>query len=102
MQPFLDATHHIASPKVTDNEQKTENGKEYVSFKVESYLKRDLGKEDIQTTVVWRRYTDFELFRQYLVSTIPSAVIPPIPEKTVRTLHSATFFFNRMRTPCHP
>jgi len=35
VQSFLDATHHIASPKVTDNEQKTENGKEYVSFKVE-------------------------------------------------------------------
>eukprot|EP00035_Acanthoeca_spectabilis_P020588 m.433669 g.433669 ORF g.433669 m.433669 type:complete len:428 (-) comp17606_c0_seq1:110-1393(-) len=70
--------------RVTGHEKKIDaKGNEYVAFAVESYLKEDVGKEDLVPHVTWRRYSDFEIFRSFLVATIPSAVIPPIPEKTI-------------------
>ncbi|GFS20017.1 sorting nexin-4 [Elysia marginata] len=32
-------------------------------------------------TSVWRRYTEFELLRNYLDVTFPSVIVPPLPEK---------------------
>mmetsp|Transcript_35740 Transcript_35740/g.93455 ORF Transcript_35740/g.93455 Transcript_35740/m.93455 type:complete len:436 (+) Transcript_35740:37-1344(+) len=69
--------------RVNDHARKSANGNDYVAFAVESYLKADVGNDDLQPDVVWRRYSDFDTFRAFLVATIPSAVIPPIPEKTI-------------------
>lgn len=32
---------------------------------------------------LWRRYSEFELLRSYLVVTYPYIVVPPLPEKRV-------------------
>lgn len=34
---------------------------------------------------LWRRYSEFELLRNYLIVTYPYIVAPPLPEKRVRT-----------------
>lgn len=33
---------------------------------------------------LWRRYSEFELLRTYLLVTYPYIIIPPLPEKRVR------------------
>lgn len=33
---------------------------------------------------LWRRYSEFELLRSYLMVTYPYIVVPPLPEKRVR------------------
>lgn len=35
---------------------------------------------------LWRRYSEFELLRNYLSVTYPHIVVPPLPEKRVRKL----------------
>ncbi|XP_033732069.1 sorting nexin-4-like isoform X2 [Pecten maximus] len=35
------------------------------------------------TTSLWRRYSEFELLRNYLDITYPAVVVPPLPEKKV-------------------
>jgi sorting nexin-4 len=35
-------------------------------------------------TSAWRRYSEFELLRNYLDAMFPAIVIPPLPEKKVR------------------
>ncbi|XP_044761100.1 sorting nexin-4-like isoform X1 [Coccinella septempunctata] len=37
----------------------------------------------VKVTSVWRRYTEFEQLRKYLVVTYPFIVVPPLPEKRV-------------------
>jgi PX domain len=32
---------------------------------------------------IWRRYSEFELLRNYLEITYPAIVVPPLPEKRV-------------------
>lgn len=32
---------------------------------------------------LWRRYSEFELLRNYLLVTYPFIVVPPLPEKRV-------------------
>lgn len=32
---------------------------------------------------LWRRYSEFELLRNYLIVTYPYIVVPPLPEKRV-------------------
>lgn len=34
-------------------------------------------------TSVWRRYSEFELIRNYLEAIYPQVVVPPLPEKKV-------------------
>lgn len=33
------------------------------------------------TTSLWRRYSEFELLKNYLEITYPALVVPPLPEK---------------------
>lgn len=51
---------------------------------------------------LWRRYSEFELLRNYLSVTYPHIVVPPLPEKRVREpkLWLALFclFFNLLLT----
>lgn len=35
---------------------------------------------------LWRRYSEFELLRNYLLVNYPHIVVPPLPEKRVRKL----------------
>ncbi|WAR04693.1 SNX4-like protein [Mya arenaria] len=44
------------------------------------------------TTSLWRRYSEFELLRNYLDITYPALVIPPLPEK------KATYTWQNMAT----
>lgn len=37
---------------------------------------------------LWRRYSEFELLRTYLLVTYPYVIIPPLPEKRVRIFTS--------------
>ena len=37
------------------------------------------------TSSLWRRYSEFELLQNYLSITYPYVVVPPLPEKKVRT-----------------
>ena len=37
------------------------------------------------TTSLWRRYSEFELLRNYLEIMYPAVVVPPLPEKKVRS-----------------
>lgn len=37
---------------------------------------------------LWRRYSEFELLRTYLLVTYPYVIIPPLPEKRVRMFGS--------------
>lgn len=38
------------------------------------------------TTSLWRRYSEFELLRNYLEITYPALVVPPLPEKKVNQI----------------
>lgn len=42
---------------------------------------------------LWRRYSEFELLRSYLVVTYPFIVVPPLPEKRVSSDPSTVFLF---------
>ena len=35
---------------------------------------------------VWRRYSEFEALRNFLVAVYPHIVVPPLPEKAVCTI----------------
>ncbi|CAK9305006.1 unnamed protein product [Gordionus sp. m RMFG-2023] len=38
-----------------------------------------------ESTTVWRRYSDFEILREYLISSYPFLLIPPLPDKRVNS-----------------
>lgn len=38
----------------------------------------------VLTDSLWRRYSEFELLRNYLLVYYPHIVVPPLPEKRVR------------------
>ena len=46
------------------------------------------------TTSLWRRYSEFELLRNYLDIMHPALVIPPLPEKKVIANLSFTYIIN--------
>ncbi|XP_077993023.1 sorting nexin-4-like isoform X2 [Glandiceps talaboti] len=54
----------------------------YTVYLVETRIK-DTGNKGIvdAPTSLWRRYSEFELLRNYLVVTFPAIVVPPLPEK---------------------
>jgi sorting nexin-4 len=35
---------------------------------------------------VWRRYSEFEALRNFLIAVYPHIVVPPLPEKAVCTI----------------
>lgn len=45
---------------------------------------------------LWRRYSEFELLRNYLIVTYPYIVAPPLPEKRVGSL-SRSFLCSQTR-----
>lgn len=45
---------------------------------------------------LWRRYSEFELLRNYLIVTYPYIVAPPLPEKRVSSL-SMSFLCSRTK-----
>lgn len=40
--------------------------------------------QSVLTDSLWRRYSEFELLRNYLLVYYPHVVVPPLPEKRVR------------------
>ncbi|XP_031566243.1 sorting nexin-4-like [Actinia tenebrosa] len=43
---------------------------------------------------LWRRYSEFELLRNYLVATYPEIIVPPLPEKRAGVIKVATDRFD--------
>lgn len=41
--------------------------------------------QSVLTDSLWRRYSEFELLRNYLLVYYPHVVVPPLPEKRVRS-----------------
>lgn len=68
-----------------------------LSFTVEMIFARliDAGAEgrNPAPNFLWRRYSEFELLRSYLVVTYPYIVVPPLPEKRVSSDPNAVFLF---------
>lgn len=60
---------------------------DHLSFTVKMIIARliDAGGEGRSPApnFLWRRYSEFELLRSYLVVTYPYIVVPPLPEKRV-------------------
>lgn len=66
---------------------------DFVAFKVESAIRPGLEAKAEQAGatgslhngpwVVWRRFNNFELLRQFLCYKYPATIVPPIPEKTL-------------------
>lgn len=42
---------------------------------------------------LWRRYSEFEMLRNYLVVTFPYVIVPPLPEKRVNLIVVFFAFF---------
>ena len=40
---------------------------------------------------VWRRYSEFEALRNFLIAVYPHIVVPPLPEKAVCTITDLIF-----------
>jgi len=40
------------------------------------------GEPDMSSSI-WRRYSEFELLRNYLVANFPALIVPPLPEKRI-------------------
>lgn len=55
----------------------------YVAYLVETKPRDDTNVDENLNEVssVWRRYSEFELLRNYLTVTYPTVVLPPLPEK---------------------
>nr|XP_006815859.1 PREDICTED: sorting nexin-4-like [Saccoglossus kowalevskii] len=54
----------------------------YTVYLVETRLKDSNNKDFVdRSTSLWRRYSEFELLKNYLLVTYPAIVVPPIPEK---------------------
>lgn len=56
----------------------------YINYLVESRFKNLFSNEYVgETASIWRRYSEFEILRNYLEVIYPFIVIPPLPEKKV-------------------
>jgi len=51
----------------------------YVSYLIETVPKSTSSTFELSSA--WRRYSEFELLRNYLIAMYPAVVVPPIPEK---------------------
>ena len=52
----------------------------YVVYMIETRCFGSSNEEN-QSSCLWRRYSEFDLLRNYLQATYPSLIIPPLPEK---------------------
>lgn len=69
---------------VSDPEKKTKASglkiqETFVSYLIEVIPKSSNSK--IELASAWRRYSEFELLRNYLIAFYPAVVVPPLPEK---------------------
>ncbi|XP_014667513.1 PREDICTED: sorting nexin-4-like [Priapulus caudatus] len=95
-KPLLD----VVEICITEPERRTGNGstinfrETYMAYLVETRLKdKDEAKKLFDGPCsLWRRYSEFELLRNYLVVKYPHVVVPPLPEKT------ATFTWQKVPT----
>eukprot|EP00057_Strongylocentrotus_purpuratus_P012211 XP_011666685.1 PREDICTED: sorting nexin-4 [Strongylocentrotus purpuratus] len=46
----------------------------------------NIAKLTMDSSSLWRRYSEFELLRNYLVVTFPHVVLPPLPEKRMMAM----------------
>lgn len=62
---------------------KKNNGRNVLLFLFRSVEHAD--GQSVLTDALWRRYSEFELLRNYLLVYYPHVVVPPLPEKRVRS-----------------
>eukprot|EP00050_Salpingoeca_kvevrii_P006438 m.289380 g.289380 ORF g.289380 m.289380 type:complete len:418 (-) comp12125_c0_seq1:22-1275(-) len=57
---------------------------EYLAYRITTHAKEGnaLGFSPLRYNV-WRRYSEFDLLRQFLAFTHPGTIVPPVPEKKV-------------------
>ncbi len=64
----------------------------YIVYLIESKPKISASNnKDIETVCVFRRYSDFETLRNYLVAKYSWVIVPALPEKTVKTKRNYLF-----------
>jgi len=51
----------------------------FICYLIEATPKKS--NSSLEVSSIWRRYSEFELLRNYLVAFYPAVVVPPIPEK---------------------
>ncbi|XP_076819610.1 sorting nexin-4-like [Clavelina lepadiformis] len=71
---------------VSDPEKKTKQSglkmqETFVVYLIESSPKTEDSTMIEEVSSLWRRYSEFELLRNYLVVTYPTVIVPPLPEK---------------------
>lgn len=69
---------------VSDPERKTKSSglkiqETYVSYLIEVVPRSS--ESSVELAAAWRRYSEFELLRNYLVAVYPAVVVAPMPEK---------------------
>ena len=88
-EPAEDESTMLSRLKITvgDPEKKTKNTglkmqETFVVFLIETMpLEAESSSASEEVTSLWRRYSEFELLRNYLVVTYPAVIVPPLPEK---------------------
>ncbi|XP_046862742.1 sorting nexin-4-like isoform X1 [Xenia sp. Carnegie-2017] len=53
----------------------------YIVYLIETRCFNSQNDDAQQSSCLWRRYSEFDLLRNYLQTTYPSVIIPPLPEK---------------------
>ena len=69
---------------VSDPEKKTKQSglkmqETFVVYLIESSPKTEDSTMIEEVSSLWRRYSEFELLRNYLVVTYPTVIVPPLP-----------------------
>lgn len=88
---------------VVEHEKRTETGSMgmkdvYTAYLIESRIREENGKKKQvagNPSSLWRRYSEFEMLRNYLVVTYPYVIVPPLPEKRM------TIMWQQMSTVDH-
>ncbi|CAB3998133.1 Sorting nexin-4 [Paramuricea clavata] len=53
----------------------------YIVYMIETRCFSSSSDEENQSSCLWRRYSEFDMLRNYLQTTYPGLIIPPLPEK---------------------
>lgn len=53
----------------------------YTAYLIETRSVEHIDGQSVLTDSLWRRYSEFELLRNYLLVYYPHIVVPPLPEK---------------------
>ena len=83
----------ICTIKIPETEVRTETnltGKTspYVVYLIEVHPAEDM-EVKIKYSTAWRRFSDFDLLRSFLLATHPSTIVPVVPSKTMQLMQKS-------------